>query len=104
MIIVSERTILAVKDDCVQRRQIVRGLLKAGYNVPEAFEGPEVIRVLDARKIRMPCLHGISLLKYIKIFFQHVPVLAITACLEEAQDINPDGRRPYACRSKTARK
>jgi CheY-like chemotaxis protein len=90
-------TVLVVEDDFVQRRQIARALLEAGYDVSEASEGQEAIRLLDARNIhlvltdiRMPCLDGISLLKYLKIFFRHVPVVVITAYPEETEDLEPD--------------
>ncbi|MBI5115081.1 response regulator [Candidatus Poribacteria bacterium] len=93
----SASTILVVEDDSIQRRQIARVLLQAGYNVYEACEGLEAIRMLHARKadlvltdIRMPCLDGISLLKYIKIFFQDVPVVLITAYPEETEELDPD--------------
>ncbi len=93
----SERTILVAEDDFVQRRQIVRVLLEAGYNVFEASEGLEAIRMLHARKthlvltdIRMPFLDGISLLKYIKIFFRQIPVVIITAYPEVTEDLKPD--------------
>jgi CheY-like chemotaxis protein len=92
-----ERTILVVEDDFVQRRQIARVLLAAGYNVSEASEGLEAIRILHAQEtdlvltdIRMPCLDGISLLKYIKIFFRQIPVVIITAYPEATEDLKPD--------------
>lgn len=90
-------TVLVVEDDFVQRRQIARALLEAGYDVSEASEGLEAICLLDARKIhlvltdiRMPCLNGISLLKYLKIFFRQVPVVVITAYPEDTEDLEPD--------------
>ncbi len=92
-----ERTILIVEDDSVQRRQLARILLRAGYNVCEAGEGLEAIRILNDRKtdlvltdIRMPCMDGISLLKYIKIFFREVPVVIITAYPEDTEELRPD--------------
>lgn len=97
MITVCGFSILVVEDDFVQRRQIARALLEAGYDVSEASEGLEAICLLDARKIhlvltdvRMPCLNGISLLKYLKIFFRRVPVVVITAYPEDIEGLEPD--------------
>lgn len=76
---------------------MTRVLVGAGYDVSEASEGLEAVCLLDARRIhliltdiRMPCLEGISLLKYLKIFFRHVPVVVITAYPEDTEDIEPD--------------
>jgi CheY-like chemotaxis protein len=97
-------TILVVEDDDVQRRQIARVLLKAGYNVSEAPDGLEAIRLVDALGIdlvltdlRMPCLSGISLLKYIKTFHPKVPVMVVTAYPEDTEQLKPDVllRKPF---------
>jgi len=105
VVIVSERAILIVEDDCIQRRQIARVLLETGYNVFEASEGLEAIGLLDEQKIhlaltdiRMPCLDGISLLKYIKIFHPLVPVVIATGYPEELEELKPDGLlcKPFA--------
>ena len=92
-----ERTILVVEDDFVQRRQIARVLEEAGYNVSEASEGLEAIRLLDARKIHlvltdtgMSGFDGISLLKYIKNNHPHVPVVVFTSHPDSIGDIKPD--------------
>jgi CheY-like chemotaxis protein len=57
----------------------------------------EAIRILDSRKVdlvvtdlRMPFGGGISLLKYMKIFFPAVPVMVVTAYPEDIEDIKPD--------------
>ena len=90
-------TVLVVEDDPIQRRQIARALLKAGYEVSEASDGLDAISQLDARKthlvltdIRMPCLNGISLLKYIRIFYPKVPVVVVTAYPEDTEELKPD--------------
>ncbi len=92
------QTILVAEDDSLLRRQISRVLKASGYNVSEACHGLEAIEILDARKIdlvlsdiRMPCLNGISLLKYVKIFHQEVPVVLVTAYPADITDeLKPD--------------
>jgi two-component system response regulator FlrC len=93
----SIRAILVVEDDSMQRRQMVRVLEKKGYRLFQASDGLEAIRILGSRKIhlvstdiRMPCLDGISLLKYIRIFFPHIPVVVATGHPEDMRDLKPD--------------
>ena len=93
----SGHTILVVEDDFVQRRQIVRVLEESGYRLFQASDGLEAIRLLGVRKmhlvltdIRMPFVEGISLLKYIRIFFPHIPVVIATAYPEEVEYFKPD--------------
>jgi CheY-like chemotaxis protein len=93
----SERVVLVVEDDFFQKRQMVRVLVEEGYDVLEASDGLEAIRILGDRKIhlvvtdlRMPCLDGISLLKYIKIFFPLIPVIVATGFPEELEELRPD--------------
>jgi two-component system response regulator FlrC len=95
--IMSIRTILVVEDDFIQRRQMVRALEGAGYGLFQASDGLEAIRVLSCRKIhlvstdiRMPCLDGISLMKYIRIFFPRIPVVVATGHPVEIGDLKPD--------------
>jgi CheY-like chemotaxis protein len=92
-----QETVLVVEDDFIQRRQIVRALLEEGYCTVEASEGLEAIRILFEQRIdlvltdiKMPCLDGISLLKYIKIFYSGIPVVIATAYPQEIQDLRPD--------------
>lgn len=93
----AEYSILVVEDDDIQRRQIVRVLLEAGYTVFEASDGLEAVRLLGDHKIelvltdlRMPCLDGISLLKYIKTFHAKIPVVVITAYPKDTEHVKPD--------------
>ena len=93
----SIRTILLVEDDFIQRRQIVRMLEEFGYGLFQASDGLEAVRILGRQKIHlvltdisMPCFDGITLLKYIKIFFPLVPVVVATAYLEGMEDLKPD--------------
>jgi CheY-like chemotaxis protein len=90
-------TVLVVEDDFVQRRQIARVLEGFGYRLLQAADGMAAIRLVDAEEInlvltdiRMPLLDGISLLKYIKIFYPHIPVVVATAYPEEMEDLRPD--------------
>lgn len=97
VIAMSERTLLVVEDDFVQRRQLVRALEGLGYRVFQASNGLQAIRLLDARKIhlvltdiRMPFVDGVSLLKYVKTFFPHIPVVVATAYPGEMEAPKPD--------------
>jgi len=92
-----ECAVLVVEDDHIQRRQIVRVLQGTGYETVEASHGLEAIDVLGEQEIhlvltdlRMPCLDGISLLKYIKTFYPLVPVVIVTAYPEEMDALKPD--------------
>ena len=93
----SEHAVLVVEDDFIQRRQIARVLFEAGCFVFEASNGMEAIRLLHERiihlvltDIRMPCLDGISLFKYIKIFHPLIPVVIVTAYPESLEEVKPD--------------
>lgn len=91
-------TVLVVEDDFIQRRQMARILEQNGYGVLQAFDGIEAIQVLDSGKIdlvvtdlRMPFAGGISLLKYMKIFFPETPVIVVTAFPEDIEEnLKPD--------------
>ena len=93
----SEHTILVVEDDTVLRRQLARTLRGFGYGIFEAAEGLQAIRLLGDEEIhlvltdiRMPCLDGISLLKYVKIFYPDIPVVVATAYPERVENLKPD--------------
>jgi CheY-like chemotaxis protein len=90
-------TVLVVEDDVIQRRQMARILEANGYGVLQASDGMEAIPIIDSRKIdlvmtdlRMPFAGGISLLKYMKIFFPRVPVVVVTAYPGDIEDTKPD--------------
>lgn len=90
-------TVLVVEDDFIQRRQMARVLEMNGYGVSQASDGMEAIQILDSQKIdlvvtdlRMPFGGGISLLKYMKIFFPAVPVIVVTAYPGDIEDFKPD--------------
>ena len=68
-----------------------------GHTLLQASDGLQAIRMLGIRRIhlvltdiRMPFVDGISLLKYIKIFFPHIPVVVATAYPGEMEDLKPD--------------
>jgi CheY-like chemotaxis protein len=89
--------VLVVEDDFIQRRQMARVLEQNGYGVLQAFDGIEAIQILDSEKIdlvvtdlRMPFAGGISLLKYMKIFFPETPVIVVTAYPGDLGEIKPD--------------
>jgi CheY-like chemotaxis protein len=91
-------TVLVVEDDFIQRRQMARVLEQNGYGVLQAFDGIEAIQILDSQKIdlvvtdlRMPFAGGISLLKYMKIFFPETPVIVVTAYPGDiGENLKPD--------------
>lgn len=93
----TECAVLVVEDDHIQRRQIVRVLRGTGYSAFEASHGLEAIDVLGEQEIhlvltdlRMPCLDGISLLKYVKTFHPLVPIVIVTAYPDELEELKPD--------------
>jgi CheY-like chemotaxis protein len=95
--VVFERTILVVEDDFIQRRQLVSALGEVGYRLFQASGGLQAICLLGSQKIhlvltdiRMPGLDGISLLKYVKTFFPHIPVIIATAYPGEMEGLKPD--------------
>ena len=92
-----EHTILVVEDDDFQRRQMVRSLRTAGYDVLQASAGDEAIRILDEQELtlvltdrRMPGIDGDSLLKYIRAKHAQVPVVIVTAYPEGMESLRPD--------------
>jgi CheY-like chemotaxis protein len=95
--VMRKRTILVVEDDFMQRRQIARVLGGHGYELFQASDGMEAIRILDRQRIHlvltdigMPYVDGISLLKYMRIFFSHIPVVIVTAHPEGIGNLKPD--------------
>jgi len=93
----SEHAVLVVEDDLIQRRQLVRALEDSGYCLLQASNGMEAIRILFSEKvnlvltdIRMPTVDGASLLKYIKTYLPHIPVVVSTAYPQEMEEIKPD--------------
>lgn len=81
------KTILIV-DDSISLRQVVKMTLTgAGYDVLEADNGQEALKILDGRKIHlvvsdvnMPVMDGITLLKNIKQLpnYKFTPVIMLT--------------------------
>ena len=63
-------------------------VVKNAKEAIETLREKEIDLVLT--DIRMPFVDGISLLKYIKTFFPHIPVVVATAYPGDVGDIKPD--------------
>ncbi|MDF0606165.1 response regulator [Neisseriaceae bacterium TC5R-5] len=97
------KTILIV-DDSTSLRQVVRmTLASAGYDVLEAGNGQEALKVLDGRKIHlivsdvnMPLMDGITLLRNIKAHpnYKFTPVIMLTT--ESAEEKKREGKEAGA--------
>jgi CheY-like chemotaxis protein len=90
-------TILIVEDDAVQRRQMSRVLKAESYEVLQAAEGREAIRVLREQEVdavltdrKMAGMGGDELVRYIKQNLPRVPVAIITAYPEDPESPPPD--------------
>jgi len=89
--------ILVVEDDDFQRRQMVRLLKADGYDVLQASDGDEAVRILDQQSLslvltdrRMPGINGDSLLEYIRTNHSRIPVIVVTAYPEGMEKLTPD--------------
>jgi CheY-like chemotaxis protein len=89
--------ILAVEDDDIVRRQMVRLLQVDGFRVFQASCGEEAIALLDQEDIdlvltdwKMPGMDGVSLLKYVRAHHPDVPVALVTAYPEDLEQFKPD--------------
>ncbi len=82
--------ILVVDDEPVVRRAIRLPLQKEGYDVVEAENGEEAIKVLQSGDnpmrvsvitcdIRMPQIGGVEAIEYFRNAFPSIPVVVITA-------------------------
>jgi CheY-like chemotaxis protein len=93
-----ETAILAVEDDDIVRRQMVRLLQVDGFTVFQAACGEEAVALLDREDIdlvltdwKMPGMDGVSLLKYVRAHHPDVPVALVTAYPEDLEQFKPDG-------------
>ena len=82
--------VLVVDDVAVVRKSIRTTLANAGYEVVEAENGEQAIRILQGladpipvdailSDLRMPQLNGAELITYFRRQYQAIPVVALTA-------------------------
>jgi len=90
-------TILIVEDDNFQRRQMVRLLKAEGYNVLQASDGDEAVRMLEQEGLslvltdrKMPGIDGDTLLEYMKTNHAEIPVIVVTAYPEGMENLTAD--------------
>ena len=79
--------ILVVEDDDATRRLIQLSLTRVGYQVIEAAEGGEAIRLLEAEAtpvlailcdLRMPGMRGEEAIRYFRAHHPSIPIVVLT--------------------------
>ena len=82
--------VLVVDDVALVRKSIRTTLANAGYEVLEAEDGEQAIRILQAAEsplpvdailsdLRMPQLNGVELIAHFRSHYPAIPVVALTA-------------------------
>src|SRR4051812_8254192 len=81
-----KRIILLVEDDADLRGMFRVALLLEGFDVRDAADGYEALRLLEqggtdlvVLDLRMPRIDGLTVLKDIRVLYQDLPVLVVTA-------------------------
>ena len=88
------KSVLLVDDDPVNRRLIAQAVAQAGFSTVQAGNGNEAMVYLDLEHfakcfaavvtdVRMPCMDGIKLLQHIRARFPSLPVILMTAAIED---------------------
>ncbi len=97
------KAILVVEDDNDFRKMIAGILEERGFQVYEATHGKEAVSLIGPQKIdliisdiKMPIMHGIELLHYLRANFAHIPVALMTGfndiiSIKEAYEIGAKG-------------
>ncbi|WP_045214758.1 response regulator [Desulfonatronovibrio magnus] len=94
--------ILIVEDSAFQRTIIKRIVSNAGHEVMEADSGREALRLIEAKQpdlvfldLLMPDINGFQVLKVLKSKHSTVPVVVVTADVQETtrQRCEEDGVR-----------
>ena len=92
--------ILVVDDEVNIRRGLAMGLVDEGYNVYEAGNGLEAVKILEAKEVdlvitdlKMPEMTGEELLKHIVANYKNIPVIILTGhgTIETAVQMMHDG-------------
>jgi DNA-binding response OmpR family regulator len=80
-----KRTILLAEDDADVRKMFRIALMVAGFDVREAADGYEALRMLEQGKtdlivldLRMPRINGFTVLADIRVLNRNLPVLVVT--------------------------
>jgi DNA-binding response OmpR family regulator len=90
----STRTLLVVEDDAVYRTMTVHMLTKAGFQVIEATDGEEALRLATDRHpdlilldLKIPKVVGFQVLLRLKenLVTAHIPVLVLSALQGDAE-------------------
>lgn len=97
------KTILVVDDSASLRQVVSMSLTGAGYDVLQAGDGTEALKVLDGRKVHliisdvnMPNMDGITLVKEVKknSSYRFTPIIMLTTEGQEAK--KQEGQRAGA--------
>lgn len=90
---VSETKILVVEDDALLRRSVSRFISQRGYNVLEAENGYEALKIFKKENpalvltdIRMPVMNGLDLLDKLTTESPEIPVIIFSGATED-QDV-----------------
>ncbi len=93
------QTILVIDDSSSLRMVVAMSLKGAGYDVLEAGDGKEALKLLDGRKIgmavcdvNMPNMNGIEFVKAAKLLpnYKFMPILMLTT--ETSEEKKADGK------------
>lgn len=85
------RSILMTDDSIIARKKIKAMLKSAGYDVSEATNGAEAIKMLESKSfdllmldLLMPEVDGFEVLRHIKSKSMEVPVVVLSADIQDA--------------------
>ncbi|MCX7966642.1 MAG: response regulator [Syntrophorhabdaceae bacterium] len=101
--------ILIVDDSAYARQRLSKVLRDAGYEVIEAVSGPEAIELFQKSRFNavtvdmlMPEMDGITLMKKIREIDRDIPLIAVTADIQEETKKDAFEAGAFAFISKTA--
>jgi DNA-binding response OmpR family regulator len=92
-----KRMILLVEDDADLRGMFRVALLLEGFDVREAADGYEALRLLEQGRpdlvvldLRMPRIDGLTVLRDIRVLYKDLPVLVVTAAPVDSSHLDVD--------------